>query len=125
MILFDTSVLIDSLTGQRRSLPDLKRLADRGEILIFCSIVAYEWLRGPRTESELKAQEDLFPLESATPFEAADAELAAQLCRSLRPARSREADIAIAACAIRRKAQLWTLNKADFADIPGLRLLDH
>ena len=35
---------------------------------------------------------------------------------------SREIDIAIAACAIRHEAALWTLNTADFADIPGLRL---
>jgi predicted nucleic acid-binding protein len=31
-------------------------------------------------------------------------------------------DLAIAACAIRREAELWTLNGADFKDIPGLRL---
>lgn len=31
-------------------------------------------------------------------------------------------DIAIAACAIVRDAELWTLNPADFRDIPGLRL---
>jgi len=34
----------------------------------------------------------------------------------------READIAIAACAIVREAELWTLNRADFRDIPNLRL---
>jgi predicted nucleic acid-binding protein len=31
-------------------------------------------------------------------------------------------DLAIAACAIAREAELWTLNPADFEDIPGLRL---
>jgi predicted nucleic acid-binding protein len=34
----------------------------------------------------------------------------------------REVDIAIGACAITYEAQLWTLNTADFKDIPGLRL---
>jgi len=32
-------------------------------------------------------------------------------------------DLMIAASAIRRDAELWTLNVADFKDIPGLRLL--
>ena len=31
--------------------------------------------------------------------------------------------LAIAATAIAQNAALWTLNRADFADIPGLRLL--
>jgi len=122
VIVFDTSVLIDSLTGSRRSLPRLRVLMDRGERVLLCAIVAYEWLRGPRTTSELAAQEALFPSETALSFEVADARIAASLYRSLRRARSREADIAIAACAIRHEAALWTLNPADFDDIPGLNL---
>jgi predicted nucleic acid-binding protein len=46
----------------------------------------------------------------------------AELYRTVPRARSREVDLAIAACAIRREAELWTLNRADFADIPRLRL---
>ena len=37
--------------------------------------------------------------------------------------RGREIDIAIAACAIAHDAQLWTVNPADFKDIPNLGLL--
>ena len=37
-------------------------------------------------------------------------------------ARSREMDLAIAACAITQDAALWTLNEEDFRDIPGLKL---
>lgn len=85
-------------------------------------LVLYEWLRGPRTTVELAVQEDLFPSASALPYEIADAQISAEIYRSVRRARSREIDIAIAACAIRREAALWTLNTADFADIPGLRL---
>jgi predicted nucleic acid-binding protein len=33
-------------------------------------------------------------------------------------------DLAIAAHAISRDAGLWTLNPADFADIPGVLLVD-
>jgi predicted nucleic acid-binding protein len=52
----------------------------------------------------------------------ADALRSARLYRSVRRARGREIDIAIAACAINREVPLWTLHHADFADIPGLRL---
>ena len=122
MIVFDTSLLVDALASPRRSLPDLMRALEQGEPLLLCSMVAYEWMRGPRISQELSVQESLFPTASALPFEAADAEIAARLYRTVRRARTREADIAIAACAIRHQARLWTLNKADFADIPGVRL---
>jgi len=88
-----------------------------------CTVVLYEWLRGPRLPGELATQEALFPAEAALPFETADARISAELYRSVARARSREADIAIAACAIRRDAELWTVNRADFADIPRLRLM--
>jgi len=86
------------------------------------SLVLYEWLRGPRAVQELEIQEILFPTREALPFEPADARLSARLYRSVGRARTREFDLAIAACAIRREADLWTLNQVDFADIPGLRL---
>jgi predicted nucleic acid-binding protein len=123
VIFLDTSLLIDSLTGSKHSGPLLRRTIDRGERILLPAITLYEWLRGPRTREELSAQEILFPTESAIPFEAEDAKLAARLYRAVRRPRDREADIAIAACAIRHDAELWTLNVADFKDIPGLRLL--
>lgn len=86
------------------------------------ALVLYEWLRGPRLPQELRLQEVLFPSEAALPFEVADARISAELYRSAPRARGREVDLAIAACAIRREAELWTLNRADFADIPRLRL---
>lgn len=124
MILFDTSLLVDALASPRKSLPDLLAVIDRGEKLVLCSMVVYEWLRGPRNIQELETQEKLFPAASALAFETADAQIAAKLYRSVRRARSREADVAIAACAIRHGHQLWTLNRSDFSDIPGLRLYD-
>lgn len=121
----DTSALIDALTGPRRSLDDLARLAERRHRLALSTIVFYEWLRGPRTPEELAAQADLFPLESAAVFGAREAEIAADLYRRMTRPRGREIDLAVAACAIACEAALWTLNPADFRGIPGLRLLEN
>jgi predicted nucleic acid-binding protein len=93
-----------------------------GERVLLPSLVLYEWLRGPRVPQDLAAQESLFPSDAAIPFGWQESALSAKLYRSVRRARGREADLAIAACAITHEAQLWTLNTADFKDIPGLRL---
>jgi predicted nucleic acid-binding protein len=122
VILLDTSVLIDCLTGQRRSLPGLRRVFDEGQRVGICTVVLYEWLRGPRSSEELATQEFLFPSSAALPYEPEDAKLSAKIYRSVKRARGREADLVIAACAIRWEAELWTLNVADFSDVPGLRL---
>jgi len=122
VILLDTSVLIDSLTGPRRTASALRRAIEKGERILIPSLVLYEWLRGPRLPEEVAAQETLFPSESAVPFGPAEAALSAKLYRSLRRPRGREIDLAIAACAISRESALWTLNGDDFKDIPNLRL---
>jgi predicted nucleic acid-binding protein len=46
------------------------------------------------------------------------------LYRKVPRPRGREIDLAIAACALTQDAALWTLNPSDFADIPGLELVD-
>lgn len=122
MTVLDTSALIDSLTGARRSAPLLHRLIAEGERIILPALVLFEWLRGPRTKDELAIQEALFPSESSVAFTAQDAELSARIYRALPRPRGREIDIAIAACAINRGAAMWTLNEEDFKDIPGLQL---
>ena len=122
MTFLDTSVLIGSLAGAKLSAPSLRRALDGGERLLIPSLVLFEWLRGPRTPEELIAQEALFPSEEVVPFGPREAALGAKLYRSLSRARGREVDIAIAACALSREAELWTLNRADFHDVPGLRL---
>ncbi|MBI3681337.1 MAG: PIN domain-containing protein [Acidobacteria bacterium] len=123
MILLDTSVLVDSLCGPRRSAPALRRLLEAGNRILVPTLVLYEWLRGPRLEQELAAQQALFPSESAVSFGPQEAALSAKLYRLVRRPGGREIDLAIAACAIGRQAALWTLNTADFADIPDLRLV--
>ena len=87
------------------------------------AIVLYEWLRGPRTVNELRLQEELFPRAQAVPFGTEAAAQAATLYAQLPRARGRDLDIAIAACALVHDAALWTLNPADFSDLPGLKLV--
>jgi predicted nucleic acid-binding protein len=123
IIHLDTSALVDALTGPRRSLEDLIELVGQGERLVLSTIVLYEWWRGPRTDDELTVQQELFPVETAVPFAAEQAEAAARLYRAVRRARGREVDLAIAACAMTSGAALWTLNPGDFRDVPGLRLV--
>ena len=122
MTVLDTSVLIDSLSGPRRSSRALRSAIEQGERIVIPALVLYEWLRGPRLESEIAAQEALFPSESAVAFGPREASLSAKLYRSVKRPRGREIDLAIAACAIIRDASLWTLNTADFRDISELRL---
>src|SRR5437588_1060518 len=110
MIIIDTSVLVDSFTGPRRSLQLLGDLLDRGERVIMTSIVLYEWLRGPRVRQELVDQEDIFRSASVVAFDMTDAARAADIYKRVRSPRGREIDLAIAAMALNRNAAVWTLN---------------
>jgi predicted nucleic acid-binding protein len=123
MILLDTSALIDALTGPRRSGGRLRQLIEDGERLTLSSIVLFEWRRGPRTQEEIADQEALFPTAESIPFGSTEGLAAADLYRKLKRPRGREIDIVIAVCAIVHNAKLWTLNPADFKDIPNLKLL--
>jgi predicted nucleic acid-binding protein len=116
----DTSVLISAIGGPTgRALRQV--IADRHRLQL-SAVVLYEWLRGPRTEAELEFQDAMFPSEAAIAFGAAEAHRAALLYSTVSRARGREIDLAIAACAIVHGAALWTMNRRDFADVPGLHL---
>lgn len=123
VIHLDTSVLVDALTGQRRSAAALRGAIERGERIGLSALVLYEWLRGPRLPEELAAQEALFPARVAVAFGPREATVAAGLYQRTSRSRGREIDLAIAACALAHEAALWTLNSADFTDVPGLRLV--
>jgi predicted nucleic acid-binding protein len=122
MIQLDTSVLVDALTGPRRSAAALRQAIARGDRVGLSAIVLYEWLRGPRLPEELAAQEALFPLDEVAPFGTVEAVVAADLYRQVKHPRGREVDLAIAASALTHGASLWTLNPADFRDIAGLSI---
>ena len=122
MIVLDTSVLVDALTGPKRSAAALRRAIADGELIVMPSLVLFEWLRGPRIIPELEAQEALFPRRQAVAFGHREAGLAAELYAQVPRPRGREVDLAIAASAIAQSGALWTLNRDDFADLPGLEL---
>ncbi len=122
MIFLDTSVLIEALSGSRKSASALRQALEDGERVQLPALVLFEWLRGPRRAQELAAQEALFPSAAAIGFGPAEAAEAAALYRGLARPRGREIDIAVAACAICHDATLWTINTKDFDDLPGLRV---
>lgn len=124
MIVLDTSVLVDALTGPRRSAAALRRAIEASERLLLPSLVLYEWLRGPRHREELEAQEALLPREEAAVFGPEEAAEAARLYEALPRSRGREIDLAIAAVTLTHGGALWTLNPADFRDVPGLELYE-
>jgi len=60
VIHLDTCVLVDALTGPRRSAPALRALIEDGERMSVSALVLYEWLCGPRHADEIRVQETLF-----------------------------------------------------------------
>ena len=88
------------------------------------ALVLYEWLRGPRIagrigpyRSHYSHRRRRFRSTKKTPSPAPD------LYRTVSRARTREVDLAIAACVLVRGARLWTLNHDDFQDVPGHSIL--
>ncbi|MEQ9570200.1 MAG: type II toxin-antitoxin system VapC family toxin [Longimicrobiales bacterium] len=122
MIVLDTSVLVETLGAGGGLRDELRSVFDAGQRVVLPTLVLYEWLRGPRIPEELTAQEALLPRDEAIPFGPAEAALAAQLYLEVPRPHGREVDLAIAACALSWNGRLWTLNRTDFADVPGLAL---
>ena len=122
LVHLDTSVLVDAFTGPRHSLANIVGATKVGDVLTFCALVQYEWLRGPRTQAEEESVRRVFSDDAIVALGSREAQAAAALYRQVKRARQRQANLAIAACALEHNARLWTLNQSDFADIPDLVL---
>ena len=116
----DTSILIEALAPTDQDLLD--KAIIRHDKLVVSTLVLYEWFRRPRSREQRETFDMLFPADRIVVFGSDEALRAAQLYRDAKRARTREIDIAIAACALEHNAVLWTLNEGDFRDIPSLRL---
>jgi predicted nucleic acid-binding protein len=101
---------------------DLRAAWASGERIRVPPLVRYVWDRGPRRVSERAAYARLFPEDEWIAFGPNEARVAATLYRTVDRPRRREIDLAIAACAISWDGALWTLNQADFLDLPDLDL---
>lgn len=122
MIVLDTSVLVDALTGPGQALTEFRRLIERRVRLVVPTLVLYEFLRGERSMLELDDLNELVPGNSVVSFTTEEAAVAARLFREVSRPRPRQVDLGIAAHAVVLGASLWTLNRRDFADLPGLQL---
>src|SRR5436190_24134912 len=111
MIHLDSSVLIDGLTGPRRSQPRLRQLIQEGERIVLSSSLSSNGALVRGRAKKLQIRRLCSRLDSV-PFGPAEAVAAADGYRKVKRARGREIDIAIAACAIVHAAHFWTLNPA-------------
>ena len=120
MIDFDANFLVDVFERGSASGRLLDRWVHRGESVSMSSIAWAEFLGGPVSPGNARAAREL--LGGIEPVTEADAVLAADLFKAAgRRVRSLP-DCMIAAVAIRRRAQLATLDKADFNRFRGLGL---
>lgn len=122
MIQLDTNVLIALPHLIQQNHPFIERIA-KGEAASVCVPVWYEYLIGPLESGEPEltlhfVRKEVFALEIE------DAILAASLFNLSGRKRGLKTDALIAAAAIRRDAELFTLNLQDFLPFvkQGLRL---
>src|SRR4030095_11055335 len=93
LIHLDTSLLIDAFSGGRRSLDRVRAVTANADVITFCTIVLFEWLRGPRTQDESEAVEAFFELDLLPSFGRAEAACAAGLYRQVKGARQRQGEL--------------------------------
>ena len=79
MIVLDTSVLIDGLTGLKRSAPAIRESLVEGERMLLPALSSMRVAPSPTPGDKLAAQEALFPAKSAIPSGPEEAAVSAGL----------------------------------------------
>ena len=126
MVVLDTSILIDYLRRPEDTNSHLVKLIDsRVESDLRISIISIQELYTGLSTRNIQQQKLLIAIISGLnilPYDYEVAQLAGEILRDIKP-KMGFADAAIAATAILNKATLFTLNKKDFQDIKGLKLI--
>ena len=123
MILVDTDVLIDALSGIEPARARLARGLVEAE-LATTAINAFELYAGVRSEKEATEVESILMALTVVPIDSSSARLAGQVAQALaaRGTRIGAADAMIAGVCLASGASLLTRNHRHFGRIPGLRL---
>ena len=126
MVVLDTSVIIDHLRQPAKKSQLIKAIETLPEERFALSVVSIQELyEGKSTKNESRETDLLTTLTKIEilPYTYEVASMAGKIARDLgRPIEL--ADAAIAAVAVMNKAQLFTLNRKDFAGITDLKLLE-
>ena len=129
MLALDTNILI--AVQKREPLADrhYRTAVTAGEVLVVPSVVRFEARRSllrPEYSRRLGMLDNLLAFLPSLDFDAEAADIAALLHDQLRAAGTPidEADLLIAATALRHGATLVTRNTRHFQKIPGLHLVD-
>ncbi len=126
MVVVDTNIIIDHLRLSPGSETlFLKILKLNPDDMFSISIISIQELYQGKTSLEIPRENDILKTLNKLkilPYDFKTAKLAGELSRDLKRPIS-FADTAIAATAIINKAQLATLNKKDFQEIPNLELV--
>ncbi len=125
MIVVDTDVLIDALSGQQPSAERVARGLETGA-LATTAVSVFELLSGATTDKATESIEALLAALFILPFDPAAGRQAAEIRRDLESRRLSigMADYQIAGICVSRSAELLTRNRRHFERVPSLELAD-
>lgn len=124
MIILDTSVAVPLRDGDAEVTARLLRLADDRAISVVTRVELEGGVyRDPTLVEVRRARlDEMLTAISTLAFTEEDADAYARVLAAVGYSRAKILDRMIAAQAVQRRAPVATLNTADFADVPGLRL---
>ncbi len=112
MICLDTNYLILGLVADSSESNELRAWAAAGEVLVTPMVAWYEFLCGPISAVQRNTMRAF--MQTLLPFDAPQAQIAAELYNASGRRRSLRVDAMIAAAAMSAGARLATNNREDF-----------